>query len=94
MMVYAFDRSILLIGVRIRDLMMDSLRGKKVVQFGNFTTTIHLDGFDFVIKLEFFISLELREYREYTIFASNMIKPSKFTKMINKNNIKACTIIR
>jgi hypothetical protein len=81
-------------GVGIRDPMMDSLRGKNVVQFGNFTTTIHLDGFDFVIKLEFFISLELREYRENTIFASNMIKPSACIKMINKNNIKACTIIR
>jgi hypothetical protein len=92
--VFEFNRSILLMGVWARDPMMDSLRGKKVVQFGDFTTTIRLDRFDFVIELAFYISLELREYKENTISASNRTKTSKFTKMINKNNKKACTIIR
>jgi hypothetical protein len=47
-----------------------------------------------MIKLAFYISLKLRENRENVKFASNRIKPSKFAKMVNKNNIKACTIIR
>jgi hypothetical protein len=53
-----------------------------------------LDRFYFLIKLVFYISLKLRENRENARFASNRIKPNKFAKMVNKNNIKVCTIIR
>ena len=87
MTVFAFSRTVLLVCMWTRNMMINAYASKERIEFFILSSPVTLDCNDFLVKLTFNKFLEFLEDREDFGFELKQVYPCKFTIVINKANI-------
>ena len=85
--VFALGRTVLLMSMWARNMMLNAYATKKRVEFFVLPSPVTLDSKNFPIKLTFNEFLKFLEYRENFRFVSKQINPSELAIIIDKTDV-------